>query len=174
MINLYDRDFVDLMDDLLHENGHHHLNHYLNLEKLIDEPEDLIYYSPWRRTQRPLRGIYHAYFTFFWAFRLFSDMASGNLDDSSYKFSPAEKEKILWRAVEEFHMLKYSFEDLKWAKKQGLITVTGWKIIQPQQKELLKFKTKVAGWEKKIKSHRKELLTLKSDLKANRKKYKKD
>lgn len=72
MINLYDRDFVDLMDDLLHENGHHHLNYYLNISKLIDEPDDLIYYSPWRRTLRPLRGIYHAYFTFFWAFKLFS------------------------------------------------------------------------------------------------------
>ena len=65
MINLYNRDFVDLMDDLLHENGHHHLNYYLNLGKLIDEPIDNIYYSPWRRTLRPLRGIYHAYFTFF-------------------------------------------------------------------------------------------------------------
>jgi len=173
MINLYDRDFVDLMDDLLHENGHHHLNHYLNLEKLIDEPEDLIYYSPWRRTQRPLRGIYHAYFTFFWAFRLFSDIASAKDEDSSYKFTPPEKEKILWRAVEEFHMLNYSFEDLKWARKQGLITETGWNIIRSQQKELLKFKMKVAVWEKKIKSHRKELLTLKSDLRVNRKKYSK-
>lgn len=174
MINLYDRDFVDLMDDLLHENGHHHLNHYLNLEKLIDEPEDLIYYSPWRRTQRPLRGIYHAYFTFFWAFKLFSDMASGDLENYSYQFSPAEKEKVLWRAVEEFHMLNYSFADIHWAKKQGLITETGWAIIQSQQKELLKFKTKVAGWEKKIKSHRKELTKLKSDLRSSRKKYKKD
>lgn len=75
MINLYDRDFVDLMDDLLHENGHHHLNYYLNISKLIDEPDDLIYYSPWRRTLRPLRGIYHAYFTFFWAFKLFSALS---------------------------------------------------------------------------------------------------
>lgn len=173
MINLYDRDFVDLMDDLLHENGHHHLNHYLNLEKLIDEPEEMIYYSPWRRTQRPLRGIYHAYFTFFWAFKLFSDMASSDLDNSIYQFSPAEKEKVLWRAVEEFHMLNYSFADLQWAKKQRLITATGWEIIQSQQKELLKFKKKVSGWEKKIKSHRKDLLKLKSDLRLNQKKYKK-
>lgn len=46
MINLYHRDFVDLMDDLLHENGHHHLNAYLNLTTLIDEPLEQIYYSP--------------------------------------------------------------------------------------------------------------------------------
>lgn len=173
MINLYDRDFIDLIDDLLHENGHHHLNHYLNLEKLIDEPQDLIYYSPWRRSQRPLRGIYHAYFTFFWAFKLFSDMASSDLDNIWYKFSPLEKEKILWRAVEEFHMLNYSFVDLQWAKKQGLISETGWSIVQSQNRELQKFKSKVSGWEKKIKTQRKELQKLKSELKLNRKKFKK-
>ncbi len=174
MINLYDRDFVDLMDDLLHENGHHHLNHYLNLEKLIEEPADMIYYSPWRRTIRPLRGIYHAYFTFFWAFRLFSDLASGNLDNIWYKFSDAEKEKIYWRAVEEFHMLNFSFEDLKWAKSQGLIGKTGWEIINSQQKELNRMKKFLPVWERKLKAHRKDLLKLKSELRTNRKKFKKD
>lgn len=174
MINLYDRDFVDLMDDLLHENGHHHLNHYLNLEKLIDEPADMIYYSPWRKTLRPLRGIYHAYFTFFWAFRLFSDMATRELDNIWYKFSDAEKEKIYWRAVEEFHMLNYSFEDLKWAKKHGLINKTGWEIINSQQKELNKMKKYISSWERQLKVHRKDLGKLKLELKLSKKKFKKD
>ncbi len=173
MINLYDRDFVDLMDDLLHENGHHHLNHYLNLEKLIDEPADLIYYSPWRRTARPLRGIYHAYFTFFWAFKLFSDLADSDLNNVWYQFTPAEKEKILWRAVEEFHMLKYSFEDLKWAKKKKLISETGWVIISAQQKELRKFSLKIPKWERKLTVHRKDLQKLKTELKMKKKKYSK-
>ncbi len=173
MINLYDRDFLDLLDDLLHENGHHHLNHCLNLEKLIDEPADMIYFSPWRRTLRPLRGIYHAYFTFFWAFRLFSDLASKDVDNTWYNFSEKEKEKIYWRAVEEFHMLSFSFEDLKWAKSRGLIGKTGWDIINSQQKELLKMKKFIPSWEKKLKSHRKDLQKLKSDLKISRKKFRK-
>lgn len=172
MINLYDRDFVDLMDDLLHENGHHHLNYYLNLSKLIDEPLDNIYYSPWRRTLRPLRGIYHAYFTFFWAFRLFASLASAKEQDSIfYLFSPEEKEKIYWRAIEEWWMLNYSFEDLKRARRLGLIKDAGWILIQEQQAQLKKFKNKIPLWEKNLKRHRKELKELKRSLSSVRKLY---
>ncbi len=172
MINLYDRDFVDLMDDLLHENGHHHLNYYLNIGKLIDEPVDNIYYSPWRRTLRPLRGIYHAYFTFFWAFKLFSDLAKAKDNDSIfYLFSAREKEKIIWRAVEEYWMLEYSFEDLKWAYKNGLITAKGWKLILEQRHEVQKMKRFIPLWEKKLKTHRLELKALKAELKNSRKEY---
>lgn len=166
MINLYHRDFVDLMDDLLHENGHHHLNYYLNLSKLIDEPVENIYFSPWRRTLRPLRGVYHAYFTFFWAFKLFSDLArSEELDSIWYLFSTTEKEKIFWRAVEEFHMLNYTFQELRWARKQGLINDAGWKLIEEQQKELKKAARYIPIWEKKLKSHKKDLKDLKLTLK---------
>lgn len=165
MINLYHRDFVDLMDDLLHENGHHHLNYYLNLNTLIDEPLENIYFSPWRRTLRPLRGIYHAYFTFFWAFKLFADLAkSKELDSIWYLFSSKEKEKIFWRAVEEFHMLNFTFQELKLARKNQLIHATGWKLIEELQKELNKFKRLIPVWEKKLKSHKKDLLDLKKTL----------
>lgn len=174
MINLYHRDFVDLLDDLLHENGHHHLNYYLNLDKLIEEPIDNIYYSPWRRTLRPLRGIYHAYFTFFWAFKLFSDMVnSKELDSIWYLFSENEKEKIVWRAVEEFWMLDYTFTDLTWARKQGLISDVGWNLVKEQQTQVTKFKKKVLGWEKMLKNHKKELQALKKTLASSRKHYKK-
>lgn len=172
MINLYDRDFVDLMDDLLHENGHHHLNYYLNLGKVIDEPQDCIYYSPWRRTLRPLRGIYHAYFTFFWAFELFSSLAQAkDMDSIYYVFGPKEKEKILWRAVEEYWMLHYTFQDLKRAKNQGLITDTGWKLVSEQQQRLLRAKKKIALWEKSLKAHRASLRELKATLKSAEKLY---
>jgi hypothetical protein len=172
MINLFHRDFVDLMDDLLHENGHHHLNYYLNLGKLIDEPVDQIYYSPWRRTPRPLRVVFHAYFTFFWAFKLFSDLARAKeVDSIFYMFSASEKEKIYWRAVEEFHMLNYTFKELKWARKQGLIKDTGWKLIEEQQKELQKAVRNIPLWEKKLKFHKMDLRTLKSTLKSAEKQF---
>jgi hypothetical protein len=174
MINFYHRDFVDLLDDLLHENGHHHLNYYLNLETLIQEPIDCIYYSPWRRTLRPLRGIYHAYFTFFWAFKLFSDMVnSRELDSIWYVFSQNEKEKIIWRAVEEYWMLEYTYQDLQWARKQGLISDLGWDLIKEQRSKVVKFKTKVLVWEKSLKKHKKELQELKKVLTHSRKHYKK-
>ena len=166
MINLYHRDFVDLMDDLLHENGHHHLNYYLNLGKLIVEPVDNIYYSPWRRTLRPLRGVYHAYFTFFWAFKLFADLAKAKDPDSIfYLFNRDEKEKIIWRAVEEYHMLNFTFNELKWARKNGLIFESGWTLILEQQKELKKFSRLIPVWEKKLKNHKKDLKDLKQTLK---------
>lgn len=175
LINLYHRDFVDLLDDLLHENGHHHLNYYLNLEQLIQEPIDCIYYSPWRRTLRPLRGIYHAYFTFFWAFKLFSDMASSKeLDSIWYDFSPNEREKITWRAVEEFYMLEFTYVDLQWARKQGLISELGWSLIKEQRSIVSKFRKKVLIWEKSLKEHKKELQELKKTLAHARKHYKKN
>lgn len=175
MINLYHRDFVDLMDDLLHENGHHHLNYYLNLGNLINEPIDQIYYSPWRRTLRPLRGVYHAYFTFFWAFKLFADLSKAKeVDSIFYLFSKTEKEKIIWRAVEEYHMLNFTFQELKWAKKQGLIHKTGWNLIEEQQKELNKFKRLIPLWEKKLKNHKKDLKDLKLTLKKAVKEFSKN
>jgi hypothetical protein len=166
MINLVDRDFVDLMDDLLHENGHHHLNYYLNLGTLIDEPIENIYFSPWRSTLRPLRGIYHAYFTFFWAFQLFFDLAQAReMDSIFYLFSDEEKEKIYWRVVEEFWMLDFTFEDLKRARRRGLIHDAGWVLIQEQRRLLLRAKPKIAAWERRLKTHRRELGDLKKNLK---------
>ena len=172
MINLYHRDFVDLLDDLLHENGHHHLNYYLNLQALIEEPIECIYYSPWRQTLRPLRGIYHAYFTFFWAFKLFSDMLkTSELDSTWYTFSASEKEKITWRAIEEYWMLEYTFQDLKWARKQKLISETGWDLIIEQRNKARKFQSKITTWEKSLKRHKNDLKELKKELLKARKKY---
>jgi hypothetical protein len=171
MINLYHRDFVDLMDDLLHENGHHHLNYYLNLEKLIEEPTDNIYYSPWRRTLRPLRGIYHAYFTFFWAFKLFSDLVMS--DNLNSNFDSQDKEKIIWRAVEEFHMLNFTFEDLKWAKENRLIHKKGWQLVE-EQKTLIDLKKGfMKKLEKRLVVFKDDLVDLKLALKKAKKDYKK-
>jgi len=172
MINLYHRDFVDLMDDLIHENGHHHLNYYLNLDNLIEEPIDCIYYSPWRRTLRPLRGIYHAYFTFFWAFKLFADLAfSLQQDTTSYPFNESEQEKMAWRAIEEFNMLNFTFNDLKWAYKKHLISSHGWELIQEQQNYLKKYSKKISQLERQLKIHRADNRNLKTTLKSATKKF---
>lgn len=174
MINLYHRDFVDLMDDLLHENGHHHLNYYLNLGTLIEEPLENIYFSPWRRTLRPLRGIYHAYFTFFWAFKLFADLSNAkDVDSIYYVFKKEEKEKIFFRALEEYYMLQFTFQDLKLARKEGLIYDAGWELIQEQHDELKRFKSKVIEWERKLKVSKKQLSELKRNLRAAERDFKK-
>jgi len=171
MINLYHRDFVDLMDDLLHENGHHHLNYYLNVSHLIEEPIESIYYSPWRRTLRPLRGIYHAYFTFFWAFKLFSDLLKSQEADSI--FNSYEKEKMIWRAVEEYYMLSFTFEDLKWAKNNGLIHKKGWELVAEQKILIDKKKNDIKKLEKKLSFYKDDLINLKSALRKAKKDFKK-
>src|SRR5690606_41931427 len=90
-------------------NGHHHLYYYLNLSKLIEEPKDLDYFSPWRDSPRPLRGIYHAYFTFFWAYKLFRDIIiNKDQEQNLHEFTKVEWKKIYSRAVEEYHKLNFS------------------------------------------------------------------
>ncbi len=172
MINLYDRDFVDLMDDLLHENGHHHLNYYLNQQDLIEEPLDNIYYSPWRETLRPLRGIYHAYFTFFWAFKLFKDLSSQDLKHPYYEFSKEETDKIYRRAIEEYMMLNYSYQDLVRAQKNKLITKRGMELITGLQDELKASSKQMLSLKKKLSaSSLKKINQLEADLKKAQTKY---
>lgn len=170
MINLYHRDFIDLLDDLLHENGHHHLNYYLNLGKLIEEPKELDYFSPWRNSPRPLRGIYHAFFTFFWAYQLFRDLlANQEMEQDLYQFSKAEWKKIHERAVEEYYMLMYSFDDLKKAKKKGLIHPEGFALVEAQYQLLKKDKKLIAKLETKI--SKRDLANLKKALAQARQEF---
>jgi hypothetical protein len=126
-INVFDRDFVDLLDDLLHENGHHYLNSFLNHEELIIEDDDKIYYSPWRRALRPIRGIYHATFTFNWALVLFAKL---NENKENFDFTAEEKNKITRRFIEEYHMLNYCIKDLEHAFKNDKVTKAGNDLIQ--------------------------------------------
>ena len=80
----------------------------------------------------------------------------------------------LWRAIEEFYMLNYTYEELKWARRKKLIHDAGWPLIQEQQKELNKFKKLIPLWEKKLKIHKKDLKDLKSTLKKAQKDYAKN
>jgi hypothetical protein len=124
-INLFNRDDLDLMDDLLHENGHHHMNFYLRSNELIIEDDDDIYFSPWRRALRPIRGIYHAVFTFYFACELYADLAK-NLND----FSKEEQCKIINRFMQEFYMLGYCKRYIEHALKTQKITKLGFQLMQ--------------------------------------------
>lgn len=128
VLNLYNRDFIDLLDDLIHENGHHHLNTYLNSEDLLNEDDELIYYSPWREELRPIRGVYHAFTTFYWAFSLFEDL-SNFIQSNNHDFTQEQVEKIQFRLLEEYLMLHYCIPDLEHGLKTKKITETGYSII---------------------------------------------
>ena len=58
-VNCFHRDNLDLIDDLIHENSHHHLICYYESTLYRDDHNQQIFYSPWRRSLRPVRGILH-------------------------------------------------------------------------------------------------------------------
>ena len=141
-LNLFDRDQIDLMDDLLHENGHHYLNTFLNHQDLINEDDDKIYYSPWRKALRPVRGIYHATFTFFWALELFYNLSVAS-DKKTISFSKDEKAKIKARFLEEYYMLTYCKPDLDHAFKNKRINKEGYQLINSIYVRINNFKQDV-------------------------------
>jgi hypothetical protein len=119
-LNLTHRDDLDLLDDLLHESGHHLLNKYLELFPLIAPHFDPIFYSPWRKSLRPLRGLYHGFLTFYWAYDLFQVLST--------KKSPELikwRKKIEARKKEEHNNLLLCFPELKKATAKNLITSDG-------------------------------------------------
>lgn len=130
-INVFERDFVDLIDDLLHENGHHYLNALLNSEELINEDDEKIFFSPWRKSLRPIRGIYHGAFTFYWALELFATLFENEvLTEKLNNFSDEQKNKITLRFLEEYEMLTFCFEDLDSAYEAEKVTDEGRKLIK--------------------------------------------
>ncbi len=141
-LNLFDRDQIDLMDDLLHENGHHYLNTFLNHQDLINEDDDKIYYSPWRKALRPVRGIYHATFTFFWALELFYHLSVAS-DKKIITLSKDEKSKIKARFLEEYYMLTYCKADLDHAFKNKRINKEGYQLINSVYAHINNYKSDV-------------------------------
>ena len=125
-LNLFDRDFIDLIDDLVHENAHHHLNHLLAerpfLRPIRDEP--LLYYSPWREALRPLRGILHSVFTFAAGAELFRRLWA-----QRQQFTDSEQRKIAARCLEETLQVRYSLVDLDHATRTGRLTTAGQTLV---------------------------------------------
>jgi hypothetical protein len=174
-INLFDRDKIDLMDDLLHENGHHYLNTYLNHTDLINEDDDKIYYSPWRKALRPIRGIYHATFTFFWALELFFNLNEAG-KNKKLDFNEIETVKIKKRFLEEFHMLNYCRKDLEHAFKNKKITKEGQQLVQIIYERIDAYKKNVEGVLNELKaldqSAYNDMAKLRDELKESRTHYK--
>jgi HEXXH motif-containing protein len=121
-INCFDRDHLDLIDDLIHENSHHHLNLLLRKHVMYHgDRNQQIFYSPWRRSLRPLRGILHAAFTFTMGAMLFerlSTWASGRGGSARWKqagLTSRDLQRARFRCLEEVESVRYSIQDLEYA-----------------------------------------------------------
>ena len=136
-INCFDRGNLDLSDDLIHENSHHHLN--LLLRKYVmyhGDHNQKIFYSPWRRSLRPLRGILHAAFTFSMGALLFhrlSFWASGREGAARWKkagLTQRDLHRAQFRCWEEVESVRYSLQDLHYADRHlGWLTGSGRRLI---------------------------------------------
>lgn len=171
-INIFNRDLVDLVDDLLHENGHHYLNGLLEGEdELIFEDDEKIFFSPWRRSLRPVRGIYHGVLTFYWAYRLFKELSLS--DQLEEHFSSEEIDKIHFRLLEEEFLLLSCKDALAQAYKLKKITDFGKSFyeeilleIEEDQKLCSQFRDKLSESSLKSLENIKSDVNSKKDLKA--------
>lgn len=152
-INFYNRDDLDLLDDLIHENGHHLLNLFLIQHSPLDERSAALFYSPWRETLRPVRGIYHAHCTFFFALKLYHDLNvaldSGTLTEI-WKLTKKQETKIRVRYLEEWLMLESSARALSQAAQKKLISPLGVELLNEYEKERKHLGKRLKATEQKI------------------------
>ncbi len=169
-INCFDRDDLDLIDDLIHENSHHHLNLLLRKAVLYRKDHNQeIFYSPWRRSLRPLRGILHATFTFTMGAILFEKLSTWAKSGKT-TLTPQQLLRARFRCLEEVDSVRYSLKDLAHAHKLGWLTPAGWGLVSSLKREIDKVENRIAPFERavlrskhgaKLKQHRKEMVAAK-------------
>ena len=165
-INCFDRDDLDLIDDLIHENSHHHLNLLLRQAVLYHKDRNQeIFYSPWRRSLRPLRGILHATFTFTMGAILFERLSTWAKSGEA-TLAPQQILRARFRCLEEVDSVRYSLKDLAHARTLGWLTPAGWELVSSLKREIDKVGKRIALFERavsrskygaELKRHRKEL-----------------
>lgn len=143
-INCFDRDQLDLIDDLIHENSHHHLNLLLRKDVLYQHDHNQeLFYSPWRRSLRPLRGILHATFTFTMGAMLFERLVawgSGSNGNAAWRragLSRRDLARARYRGLEEIESVRYSLTDLDYAGGQLKWLTRGGKQLVRQLADVL-------------------------------------
>ena len=135
-INVDGKRAVDLADDLLHETAHHRLHSFEQLGPLHRANDEAVYYSPWRRSMRPLQGILHAAYTFTWRAELFQRMLElrGRLPKA-------------WMRREtrrEIDMLRRSVVDLEDARERKLLTAAGGELVGAIARHVARFSRNAA------------------------------
>lgn len=139
-INTFERDAFDLIDDLVHENSHHHLNLLLRkYDMRRGDRNQEVFYSPWRRSLRPLHGILHATFTFTMGAVLFDRLAAwgergkGRVGRKGGEttFTPDQVLRARFRCLEEVESVGYSIRDLSHAADRlGWLSPSGVALVK--------------------------------------------
>ncbi|MCX7997738.1 MAG: HEXXH motif-containing putative peptide modification protein [Leptospiraceae bacterium] len=163
-INVMDRNLLQTIDDLVHENAHHHLNLILKKYKIL-KPDHTkkVFYSPWRKELRGIYAILHAVFTFSFGAQLFSTIIDAN-DKVPTQLTEEDFEIACLRFVEESLMLEYSLFDLNQnldsftqKGKELIQTLSNWNSSNLNSLDEVESKTKRKTFLKKIKDLKKSL-----------------
>jgi len=157
-INCFDRDNLDLIDDVIHENSHHHLNLLLRKQILYHgDRNQQIFYSPWRRSLRPLRGILHATFTFTMGAILFerlSTWASGRGGSARWKqagLTSRDLQRARFRCLEEVESVRYSVQDLEYANRHlKWLTGSGQRLVKQLEETIEQVEHNIAPHRKAV------------------------
>lgn len=144
-VNCFDRDNLDLIDDLIHENSHHHLNLLLRKHVLYrGDRNQQIFYSPWRRSLRPIRGILHAAFTFTMGALLFArlstwaDTREGQIQWTQAGLTARHLIRARFRCLEEIESVRYSLHDLEYAGRHlKWITASGARLVNQLEEAIV-------------------------------------
>jgi HEXXH motif-containing protein len=141
-INMFERDQLDLIDDLVHENSHHHLNLLLcKYEMRRGDRNQEVFYSPWRRSLRPLHGILHATFTFTMGALLFGRLARAKELPAPHRL------RARFRCLEEVESVGYSIRDLSYAADRlGWLHSNGAALVQTLKREISKVGRQIASY----------------------------
>lgn len=151
-INCFDRDNLDLIDDLIHENSHHHLNLLLRKHVMYHgDRNQQIFYSPWRRSLRPIRGILHATFTFTMGVLLFERLSSwaetskGKQGWKDAGLTARDLQRARFRCLEEIESVRYSVQDLEYAGRHlKWITGSGARLVRQLEEALAQADRRIA------------------------------
>lgn len=118
---------VMIAEALVHEYHHQKLNALMNIDPLIEDPEELaIYYSPWRKDPRPLRGLLHAAFTFQAIVEFYNNLMDSHL-------AHLDEEQQLRRIYQGSCQVAYALEALQ---EQGHFTRLGMSLLEGLRKNL--------------------------------------
>jgi HEXXH motif-containing protein len=165
-INTFERDGFDLIDDLVHENSHHHLNLLLRkYDMRRGDHNQEIFYSPWRRSLRPLHGILHAAFTFTMGAILFERLSSFGARGTRTSASSVEpreaRDKVTltdqqilrarYRCLEEVESVGYSIRDLTdAADRLGWLSPSGVALVRTLAREIATVRRRIAPFRERV------------------------
>ena len=180
-VNCFDRDNLDLIDDLVHENSHHHLNLLLRKHVLYHgDRNQQIFYSPWRKSLRPIRGILHAAFTFTMGALLFgrlsawAETTSGKSQWRKAGLTERHLVRARFRCLEEIESVRYSLYDLEYAgRRLKWMTASGARLVKHLQEAILKTERQISRHRRAVlaSSYGSSLRRHVSELRAARRSY---